>query len=83
MSISVPEEVEMNPIGKIASDSVVSRDVGEGAVAMLSPTGVTMPVVMDAPLTAVQQSREEVIGDEADISHANVSSAAFKPKESD
>ena len=43
----------MNPIGKIASDSVVSRDVGEGAVAMLSPTGVTMPIVMDAPLTAV------------------------------
>lgn len=49
MSINVPEEVEMNPIGKIANDSAVSKDVGEGAVAMLSPTGVTMPVVMDAP----------------------------------
>ena len=49
MSISVPEEVEMNPIGKIASDSVVSRDVsqnvGEG-VRMLSPTGVTLPMVV-------------------------------------
>ena len=43
LSISVPEEVEMNPIGKIATASIDRKDES-GRIAMLSPTGVTIPM---------------------------------------
>ena len=68
-------DIELNPIGKIAPNEI---DNNEGGGAMLSPTEVTVPI--NASQLVPHQSREEIIGDEANIELANDTSEAFKPR---